>query len=183
MSDAMDRVRQARLAIFDLDGTLFTIPVDWKPLRTRMIELCRQDGAGEGMARIRDAYEYAGDRPDLKARLVAMHEAAESAGRMRSSEVRAGTVLAKWRLGQGLPTAVLTMNTRDTAEYLLGGWGFSAIVTIEDVRIPKPHPEGLEIILSRLGMERSRTLMVGNSDYDRGAAGGAGIGYVDVTEL
>lgn len=183
MSDARDRVLSARWAIFDLDGTLFDIPVDWKPLRERMITLCREEGSGDDVVKIRDAYEFAADRPDLKSKLLSIHTEAETIGWAKASEVKSGCSAARHRLEKGLPTAVLTMNTRQTAQRLLGDWGFFPIVTIEDVLRPKPHPEGIEIILAKLSAGRYGTIMVGNSDYDRNAASGAAIPYVDVTEL
>ena len=183
MSDARDRVLSARWAIFDLDGTLFDIPVDWRPLRERMIALCRHEGSGDDVVKIRDAYEFAADRPDLKSRLRSLHIEAESLGWDKAVEVKAGCSAARYRLEKGMPTAVLTMNTRETAQHLLGDWGFSPIVTIEDVLRPKPHPEGIELIIAKLSAGRYGTIMVGNSDYDRKAASGAAVPYVDVTEL
>jgi phosphoglycolate phosphatase-like HAD superfamily hydrolase len=183
LSDARDRVLSARWAIFDLDGTLFDIPVDWKPLRERMIAICREEGAIESVVKIRDAYEFSADRPDLKSRLLALHADAEILGWGEAKEVKAGCSAARYRLQKGLPTAVLTMNTRGTAQHLVGDWGFSPIVTIEDVLRPKPHPEGIDLILGKLGAGRFGTIMVGNSDYDRNAASGAAVPYVDVTEL
>ncbi len=51
---------------------------------------------------------------------------------------------------------------------------FSVVVGFEDVSNYKPHPEGVELALKRLGAGLRETLMVGDSTADIGAAKAAG---------
>lgn len=55
---------------------------------------------------------------------------------------------------------------------------FDIVVTALDVKHPKPHPGSAEKILEALGVERDRTLFLGDSEVDRQTAEGAGIRFV-----
>lgn len=52
---------------------------------------------------------------------------------------------------------------------------FDVIVTVEDVKAHKPHPEPLEKALDALGVEKSGAVMIGDSDKDVLAARNTGI--------
>jgi len=177
-----DEIIGASHAVFDLDGTLFDLPVDWAPLRQQLADMCVRDGCADRPGRIRDAYEYAGTRPELKERMLRLHTEHEAIGLSNARELPAA-ILARSRLERGMSTSVFTMNTRSTAVHLLGGWGFDIMVPMDDVVHPKPHPEGLLQIMEKTGLAAEDVLMVGNSDLDRQASGAAGIRYIDVTEL
>lgn len=43
---------------------------------------------------------------------------------------------------------------------------FDAIVTIDDVKQPKPHPEGLLLALKQLGVKPADAVMLGDSKFD-----------------
>ena len=57
---------------------------------------------------------------------------------------------------------------------------FSTIVGYEDMREPKPAPEGLLTALTQLGATPDTTLYVGDSVTDAQAAAGAGVAFVGV---
>ncbi|MEX2461596.1 MAG: pyrophosphatase PpaX [Paenibacillaceae bacterium] len=80
---------------------------------------------------------------------------------------------------QGLKLGVVTSKIRLTVCRGLQLFGLkpylSTIVTSDDVRQPKPHPESVFLALSRLEAKPKHTLMVGDSQYDLMAAQGAGI--------
>lgn len=53
---------------------------------------------------------------------------------------------------------------------------FDVIVTLDDVTNHKPHPEGVELALKKLGCrDKTKALMLGDTDKDIRAAHGAGI--------
>jgi HAD superfamily hydrolase (TIGR01509 family) len=52
---------------------------------------------------------------------------------------------------------------------------FDLIITAEDVKAHKPDPEGIHFAMRKLEAEASRTVMLGDSDKDLGAARSAGI--------
>lgn len=52
---------------------------------------------------------------------------------------------------------------------------FEAAVTLRDVTYPKPHPESLELALTKLGGSKDKAVMIGDSGKDLEAAKNAGI--------
>ncbi len=52
---------------------------------------------------------------------------------------------------------------------------FDIIVTGNDVASKKPHPEGVELALKKMGAEKKRSVMIGDTEHDLGAAKNAGI--------
>lgn len=84
----------------------------------------------------------------------------------------------------GVPMAVVTNNRRSTASALIRHAGLPASLSIvvgeEDVSRPKPDPEGVYLAIAALerGLGRSiapeRTLFVGDSQSDAGAATASG---------
>jgi pyrophosphatase PpaX len=52
---------------------------------------------------------------------------------------------------------------------------FDAIITKEDVSNHKPHPEPLDLGMKLLGATKDKTIMIGDTDNDIGAANNVGI--------
>jgi HAD superfamily hydrolase (TIGR01509 family) len=77
-----------------------------------------------------------------------------------------------------LPVAIVTGASREGAEIVLAATGlrasFDVLVTDDDVRRPKPDPEGLRLACERLGVDRSRVMYVGDLPGDVGAAHACG---------
>lgn len=80
--------------------------------------------------------------------------------------------------GKGIQIGVVTTKMRLTTERGLKFVGIydnvDAIVTIDDVENPKPHPEPVSKAIGLLGADPSTTLMVGDSTVDMQSAVAAG---------
>lgn len=80
---------------------------------------------------------------------------------------------------RGIRLAVFTGKGRHTTRITLDTLGISAyfdlVVSGNDVRLHKPHPEGILRILEHFGVEPEAALMVGDSMSDIRAARGAGV--------
>jgi pyrophosphatase PpaX len=87
-------------------------------------------------------------------------------------------VLGKLRAA-GIKLGIVTSKVRITSEMGLRLCGlydyFDSIVTVQDVKWPKPDPEGIRKALKELGSDVEGSLMVGDSHYDIEAAQNAGI--------
>lgn len=85
----------------------------------------------------------------------------------------------------GVKLGVVTSKIRRTTEMGLRLTGmydfFGTIVTVDDVKKPKPDPEGICKALLDLGADASTAMMVGDSHYDIEAAHNAGIRSVGVS--
>jgi pyrophosphatase PpaX len=88
----------------------------------------------------------------------------------------AETVAELARRGVGL--AIVTSKLRRSTLRGMDRCGitrhFEVIVTPEDVRNPKPHPESVLVALERLGVSPAEALFVGDSPHDMAAGRGAG---------
>ncbi|MDO9507804.1 MAG: HAD family hydrolase [Thermovirgaceae bacterium] len=58
---------------------------------------------------------------------------------------------------------------------------FSYLVGMEDVDMPKPHPEPIHLALKMLGEAPERAVFVGDSEVDARAAKNAGVRFIGLT--
>jgi phosphoglycolate phosphatase len=153
-----------KLLVFDLDGTLIHLDVDWDAVRTRL------DLGGGKVGEAIQRWVLAGDEEPLA--LVTAAELAAVDGRTVAADVAATLD----RLASRYALAVCTRNSRLVAERVLGGVsGPVDIVGREDVRRLKPDPEGLRLLLARHGVAPAHAALVGDTFHDVQAARAAGM--------
>lgn len=146
--------------LFDLDGTIFHLAVDWSGIRSEISKhLGREFESYEAMLK-----ELA--RPELSD-VAKMLEEAELKGVLDGTETSlAGKSLQK--LAKKYKLAVVTRNSRSSAAQALKKIGVNVDVIIgrEDVENLKPHPEALEIALQQLNVGVHEAVMVGDTTHD-----------------
>lgn len=85
------------------------------------------------------------------------------------------------KLKPAYQTAIAT-NRSDTMDRVLQTHNlaglFDMVVTAMDVPRPKPHPDQLEKIARRFGIEPRQTLYIGDSELDQAAAASAAVPFV-----
>ncbi|MFW3146836.1 MAG: HAD family hydrolase [Thermoplasmatota archaeon] len=175
-------MKESELVIFDFDGTLFSIDIDWKRLYSEMSTVGREYGHVGDFDNLIEAYRWAANVYGAKRRLVEVQDEFESGG-ISSRRVDRGAAAARWRLERGKPSAVLSLNTSYTLDAVVGSWGFYPVVTIDKVERPKPDPQGLDMILGTLKLTPGDAVFIGNSDIDRRCARARSMTYVDVALL
>ena len=150
--------RPLRGVVFDLDGTLTVPNLDFKV----MYERCGVDPKD-------DILEAIAAMPDAEAATAAaIVEEMEEEGR-RTLELTPGArEFAEWLARQGIPTALVTRNTRATIDHLhatlwKGLPPFSPAISRDDAYEPKPHPAALEAILATWDVLPEEVVMVGDS--------------------
>ena len=78
---------------------------------------------------------------------------------------------------RGVPTAILTRNTRESVDTVLAkhDLAFDVIITADDALAPKPSPEPVRHIATALGVHPRETMVVGDFRFDveSGRAAGA----------
>lgn len=153
-----------KLFIFDFDGTLFDLPVDWQKLREDMGEDSKKKSLGELM--------QSGD-VDLgrvtRAELEAVGDRRVDGGIVR---------MLHNLISGGFSVAVLTRNSRFAVERAFSDVGFDGniyIVGREDVSAMKPHPEGAHLILDHFHLKHGQAVLVGDTYHDVEAAHAAGM--------
>ncbi|MDP6454841.1 MAG: HAD family hydrolase [SAR202 cluster bacterium] len=186
--------RQIDAVIFDLDGTL----VDSQPAVLKATK--------EGLARfgVTASDDEVRERFGGGSRNIMSYFLVRDLGEAKADEHIDEAVVAKNTLqteystevailpgveallGQlkqdGFKIAIATMGAGDVARRVLShnrvDSYFEVVLTADDVTNPKPDPEILEKATSQLGVQASRSLYVGDSTHDLGAAKAVGMPFV-----
>lgn len=173
---ARQHILARRCWIFDLDGTL-TIPVhDFPAIRSAL-----------GMAEAdTDILQFIASLPSFEsearhARLIEIEY--ELAG--RTAAAPGAERLLDQLFRRGARVGILTRNTREIALHTLGQIGLKGYFTSEDVlgrgeAAPKPHPEGIEKLLTGWGSNPDETVMVGDYLFDLQVGRAAGTATIHV---
>jgi HAD superfamily hydrolase (TIGR01549 family) len=143
--------------IFDMDGTL-TVPIlDFDAMRAEIGIVGRRT--------ILEAIEEMPPEQADHARAVIVRHEAEASRHCRLNP-GAGELLA-WLAERGVPMALLTRNSRASAEAFCERFGvrFACVHTRED-GVTKPSPEPVLHLCRQMGVPPGRTLVVGDYLYD-----------------
>jgi HAD superfamily hydrolase (TIGR01509 family) len=164
--------------VFDLDGTLTVAVHDFAKIRA-MLGLPGGIGILEALEALppHEAAPLWKRLDDFEYELAGRAVAAEGATTLLNTLARRGATLG-----------ILTRNNRLNAERTLGATGLSAffagssLMTREQSR-PKPHPEGICLLLERWGADPSTAVMIGDHqiDIEVGRAAGLATVLVDVS--
>jgi phosphoglycolate phosphatase len=166
--------------VYDLDGTLVRLAVDWAALEADMEAVLRDAGVepdGLGAWELLDAAERAGVGSEVEA-LVA---AAERDGARDSTRLALADALAE----RTTPVGVCSLNCEAACRIALETHGLAGaveyVVGRDSIPERKPAPEPLLAVVEALGARPERTLFVGDSASDRTTAERAGARFAPVT--
>jgi phosphoglycolate phosphatase len=186
MTNALDR---ARHVIFDLDGTLVRLDVDWPGLKRELSRHCRERWAHECAFR-----DYEADLEALAGKIgeEAMGEiysiiSRYEAARLDRLEPVTGAIeLAKELVTAGKGISICSNNTRAAVEGALARVDLANqvrfIIAKEDVARRKPAPDGLAILLTRIALPAGETVFIGDSAFDRAAGAALGLPTLMIDE-
>jgi pyrophosphatase PpaX len=181
--NSSEAIKKAGHVIFDFDGTLYDINVNWKHLKEILYRKAAKMGLEGSFRSLRELYSSSSDHPVIKSELIRIQTRFEMKGMKDSREIIQGIKAARWRLSRGMGCSICSSNTGSTLAEMVGNWGFDPIISLDDVSRPKPDPEGLLQIIRGLEEPSDDVIMVGNSDFDSQAAERAGIEYIDVSNI
>jgi HAD superfamily hydrolase (TIGR01509 family) len=95
-----------------------------------------------------------------------------------------GVVEALHRLRERYPLGIVTSGSKSRVERDLASNGiqafFQVVITGDDVRNPKPAPDGLEIALQALGIAREAAVYIGDTQLDLETAQSAGVQFIGI---
>ncbi|MFC4553127.1 MULTISPECIES: HAD family hydrolase [Halorussus] len=159
--------------VYDLDGTVVRLAVDWNDVERRLAALLDEEGVDAGPL---DAWELlsaaeeagVGDEAD---ELIA---AAERDGARASERLP----LADELLAREVPVGVCSLNHEDAVHIALQEHGLTGAVdsVVGRGTVPerKPHPRALLAAVEELGVDPQDVLFVGDSASDEETADRAG---------
>jgi phosphoglycolate phosphatase len=161
--------------VYDLDGTLVDLDVDWDAVRTDAASAVRARGVDPEAGNLWEILERAEDAGyrRLVEELIADYErdGARTATRLALAD----------ELPLGVPTAVCSLNAEAACRIALELYGLDshvdAIVGRDTVSGVKPDPEPLLAAVEALDADPSRTLFVGDTETDERTAKRAGLDF------
>ncbi|HET7325314.1 MAG TPA: HAD-IA family hydrolase [Halococcus sp.] len=164
--------------VYDLDGTLVRLAVDWAALEERIGEVLREENvepAGLDAWDLLDAAEAAGVGDEIESLIAA----AECDGARESVRLSLADALAT-----GVPIGVCSLNCEAACRIALETHELAthvdSVVGRDSVAERKPAPEPLLAVVESLGATPERTLFVGDSASDEEAAARAGTRFTYV---
>lgn len=164
--------------VFDLDGTLVRLDVDWDAVAEDAATTLRDRGVDPpdslwGMLETADEH---GHRPAVE-EVIAAHE---RDGAATSSRLPAADTVP----APGGAVGVCSLNCEAACRIALsthGIDGVGAVVGRDTVATEKPNPEPLLEAIDRLDGDPKATVFVGDTDRDRVTAERADVAYADVS--
>ncbi|MFB6070453.1 MAG: HAD family hydrolase [Halanaeroarchaeum sp.] len=162
--------------VYDLDGTLVRLAVDWSTVERQVSDVFVSEGLDPDELVAWELLDEAerhgfGDRVH---RLIERHELAGA----RDAE-RLGT--AEDLLADGMPSGVVSLNAEAAVEVALETAGLADAVDVvvgrDSVRTRKPHPRPLLAALEELAVDPVDALFVGDSETDEETARRAGVAF------
>lgn len=162
-----------KLVVFDLDGTIVKLDVDWERLREELRKYFRNhynfdsnfNPLDEG---IDGVWDELGDSAVKEAYGIVERYEVENIENV--SLIRGSLELIRHLKDGGQTLAIFSSNTQRTIELALGYLRireyFDIIVGKKDVSKHKPDPEGLIVIKNKAGIELDEMCFIGDKETD-----------------
>ena len=162
--------------VYDLDGTVVHLDVDWAAVATDVIDV--YDSVGIAAAG-KDLWGLLENAPAHG--LTDEVEAAISRHERRGARESSRLALADELLNRSVPVGVCSLNCEAACRIALETHGLADAVEIiigrDSVATQKPHPEPLLETVSNLGVKPADALFIGDSPRDGTTAERAGVDF------
>jgi len=167
--------------IYDLDGTLVRLAVDWDAVATDVASVLRErdvDPAGRGLWDMLHLSDETGHRDAVEAAITDYERDGA-----RTSEA---LPLAEG-LPHGVPVGVCSLNAEVACRLALSVHDIDdyvgPVVGRDSVGSSKPDPEGLLVVADEMGVDPADAVFVGDSESDRTAARRADMHFAWASEF
>ena len=183
MNPALDDIAAFDAVVYDLDGTLVHLAVNWNDVASDVIDVFAEAGVDAadhdlwGMLELADEH---GLRPEVEA-AIADHE---TTGARESTRLPLADTVASVA-GRSVPVGVCSLNCEASCHVALDVHELAAhvdsVVGRDSVATYKPDPEPLLAAVRGLGADAGDVLFIGDSRRDEETAERAGTAfrYVD----
>lgn len=165
-----------KAVVYDLDGTLVELAVDWAAVATDVIAVYEEHGiaaAGEGLWTLLENADSHGIH-DAVEETISRHE---REGARNSRRCKHAAELTE----QTVPVGVCSLNCEASCRIALETHDLAASVTTvigrDSVPTHKPNPEPLLAAVEQLGVAPADALFVGDSPRDKETAERAGVAF------
>ena len=159
--------------IFDLDGTLVTLPVDWEAVRRELIEYFKTEDAFLPLFKTIDTRTT--QKPEARSRVFSLIDNYEVAA-AKESKLLVGVLDIFNHLFGKAKLALVTMQGRRVCSQLLGMYGLSRFLELSLTREDSlDRSVQLETVINRLVTEPRDSLLVGDRMNDVNSAKQVGV--------
>lgn len=176
--DIIEELPDFRGVIFDLDGTLVDLGVDWEALKEDLAEYCRKE-KGETISftpldqKIHQTKREYGEGffRELLERIT-VHELKEVGYRLNEP------LIEYIKKAEGQRLAIYTMNTEKCAANFRDRYLDKkeiSLISKDACLEPKPTGKDLEALLGEWGIAPQEAIFIGNTENDRLSGAAAGI--------
>jgi len=179
-----------KLVIFDFDDTIGHLTIRWSDVKKELLEWAGKNGAGmDPNLHVVVISNKLSEHPEGKKEVVDTFAKYESLCVRRENYLMFPSMieLMKEVKKAGCRMAIATGNNVKTVSDILQKEKLDSlidlVVGIDSVRLSKPDPETLEIIIKKLGIDKKDAIFIGNSEYDVIAGERAGIKTIKIRTL
>ena len=165
--------------LFDFDGTLFELKVDWLKVRQELKGLLKFPGPAREFKPLKPRIqEVVGSWSELEQQaydIISQHEIKGAEG---GYPHKGAKEILEWCQEQSIRTVILTRNTKRCVLPVLEKYNWpkpELIIAREDVKKEKPNPEAGFLVFNKLQLEKEDCLIVGDSPPDLELAKNLGV--------
>jgi HAD superfamily hydrolase (TIGR01549 family) len=171
--------REAKGFVFDMDGTLLTLPVDWGATAAKLMEIT---GRTEFSPTFETLGQIVHERPELKSQLFATLDTFEMEAEPRA-RLCEGSRESLELLSGSAKLALVTMQGSRARDGLLERFAlteyFQALESRED---SLDRVEQLHLAVAKLGLEEREVVFVADRVHDMNSASRAGLQFVMIRD-
>lgn len=154
-----------KLAIFDMDGTVFESNLDWLAIRQRL-------DITKGASILSEIYRDGG----VDAKRLKILEDYERENTLEARPIDGVEGFLEFLETQQIPRALVTNNNRENTQFLLNRYGFRFdLVLTRETKLWKPGPGAFFYTLDQYGCKGEEAVSIGDSHYDVKASRSAGL--------
>lgn len=161
-----------KLAVFDMDGTIFESYLDWLKIREEL-------NVPKGDSILQEIYKNG--KADM-ARLEIL-ERYERENTLKTKPINGFAECMRYLESQRIKTALVTNNNKKNTDFLLTRFNlcFDAVITRE-MRLWKPDPDAFFYVMNLYGCTAEEIISIGDSHYDVRASRAAQISAIFIIE-
>jgi phosphoglycolate phosphatase/pyrophosphatase PpaX len=185
-------IQQLPLIVFDMDGTVIQSNIDYFGIRQKMWDILHDVVSEEDYRNIVDSPRSIIELVDL----IGLNDKTNTKVKQAWDLIHKGEIegyedasvdkevyeTLEYLKDQKYTMIIYTNNSRTLTDYGLENFKlnhyFDFVLTRDDVKNPKPHPEGLEIILEKYLLPNTDVLFIGDSWIDAETAVNARVKFI-----
>ncbi len=154
-----------KLAIFDMDGTIFESDLDWIKIREEL-----KIKSGENI--LEELYE----KGSVDTARLDILEGYERANTLKTKPIKGASQLLRYLEARRIKTVLITNNNKQNTDFLLKkfNFNFDTVITRE-MGLWKPEPDAFFHVMDLYGCAAEEIISIGDSHYDARASQAAEI--------